>query len=89
MKSIAVSENEKITQNARHVDICYHHIRNLIQNSTIEILHIFSRNMTADRLTKTLSIIKFKKFCDLIELSNENLDINKNNDDSSDDNFDN
>ena len=66
--SIAVSEDEKITWNIRHVDICYHHIRNLIQNSMIEILHIFSRDMIADELTKTLNVIKFKKFHDLIEL---------------------
>jgi len=88
MRSIVVSENKKITQNIRHVDIHYHHIRDFIQNSMIEILHIFSRDMTADELTKTLNVIKFKEFCDLIELSKESLDIDKNNNDSSDDNFD-
>ena len=69
MGSIAVSESEKITWNARHVNICYHHIRNLIQNDTIKILHIFSRNMMMNELMKTLSIIKFKEFHDLIKLS--------------------
>ena len=87
--SIAVSGGEKITQNTRHVDIHYHHIRDLIQNSTIEILHIFSRDMAADELTKTLNAIKFKEFHSLIELSKESLDIDKDKDDNSDDNFDN
>ena len=41
-----------------------------------------------NRLMKTLSVIKFKKFCDLIELLNESLDIDKNNNDSSDEDFD-
>ena len=45
--------------------------------------------MTADELTKTLGVIKFKEFRGLIELSNESLDIDKNDDGSSDDNFDN
>ena len=61
--SIVINENEKITQNARHIDIHYHHIRNLIQNSTIEILHILSRDMMMNELTKTLDVIKLKEFC--------------------------
>ena len=86
--SIAVSGGEKITRNARHVDIHYHHIRDLIQNSTIEVLHIPSRDMAADGLTKALGAIKFKEFRSLIGLSKESLDIGKNDDGSSDDDFD-
>ena len=88
MSSIAVSESKKITQNVKHVNICYYHIRDLIQNDTIEILHIFSRDMTANELIKTLNVIKFKEFCSLIELLKKSLDIDKNDNDSSDDNFD-
>jgi len=44
--------------------------------------------MTADELTKALSAIKFKEFCSLIGLSKESLDIGKNDDGSSDDDFD-
>ena len=84
--SIAVSGGEKITCNTRHVDICYHHVRNLIQNGMIEVLHIPSRDMAADELTKTLGAIKFKEFCSLIKLSKKSLDIDNN--DSFDDNFD-
>jgi len=87
--SIVISGGKKITRNTRHVDICYHHIRNLIQNSMIEVLHIPSRDMTADELMKTLGAIKFKEFRSLIELSKESLDIDENNDDSSNDDFDN
>src|SRR5436190_19066182 len=29
--AIAVSESEKVTRNARHIDIHYHHIRDLIE----------------------------------------------------------
>ena len=89
MRSIAVSENKKIIWNIKHVDIHYHHIRNFIQNSMIEILHIFSRNMMINELMKILSIIKFKEFCSLIELLKESLNIDKNNNDSFDEDFDN
>ena len=54
----------------------------------IEILHIPSRDMAVDELTKALDAIKFKEFRSLIELLKESLDIGKNDDDSSDDDFD-
>ena len=60
-ESIVISESKKIIQNIRHVDIHYHHIRNLIQNDMIEVLHIPSRDMVADGLTKALGAIKFNK----------------------------
>src|SRR5213083_1812462 len=49
---IAVSESEKVTRNARHIDIHYHHIRDLIEKKTIEISHIPTGGMAADGLTK-------------------------------------
>src|SRR5437667_1345125 len=74
MGSIVVSGGEKIICNVRHVNICYHHIRDLIQNDMIEILHILSRDMMMNELTKTLGVIKFKEFRGLIELLKESLD---------------
>ena len=87
MRSIAVSKNEKITQNVKYVNICYHHIRNFIQNSMIEIFHILSRNIMMNELTKTLNIIKFKKFYNFIELSKKSFNIDKNDNVSSDEDF--
>ena len=69
--NIAISGGEKITRNARHIDIRYHHIRDLIQNGTIEVLHIPSKSMAVDGLTKALATVKFKEFRDLIGLSKE------------------
>jgi len=66
--AIAISEGEKVTRNARHIDICYHHIRNLIKKKTIEISHISTGEMAADDLTKTLLSNKFKEFIELIKV---------------------
>ena len=44
--------------------------------------------MMADKLMKTLDVIKFKEFYSLIRLSKESLDIDKNDNDSSDEDFD-
>src|SRR2546421_12509602 len=49
--AIVISEGEKVTRNARHIDICYHHIRDLIEKKIIEVSHILTGEMTADSLT--------------------------------------
>jgi hypothetical protein len=66
--SIAVSGGEKVTRNARHIDIRYHHIRDLIGKGLIKVLHVNSNRMAADGLTKALPEAKFK---DLIGVSGQ------------------
>ena len=65
---IAVSESEKVTRNARHIDIHYHHIQDLIEKKIIKVSHIPMSGMAADGLTKTLLSNKFKEFVELIEV---------------------
>ena len=67
--AIAVNGNEKITKNARHINICYHHIQDLIEKKTIEISHILMNEMAVNGLMKVLMINKFKKFIELVEVS--------------------
>ena len=81
---IAVSENEKVIRNTRHIDIHYHHIWNLIEKKIIEISHISTDEMTVNDLTKALLSNKFKEFIELIrvskiELSNDELSDSKSN----------
>ena len=66
---IAVSESEKVTRNARHIDIYYYHIWNLIEKKIIVISHILTNKITVNNLTKTLLSNKFKEFIELIEVS--------------------
>ena len=49
--------------------IYFHHIWNLIEKKIIEISHILTDEMTADDLTKTLLLNKFKEFVELIKVS--------------------
>ena len=67
---IVISKDEKITQNAHHIEICYHHIWNLIEKAVIDISHILLAQMTVDSFTKFLDTIKFDEFCDLIDIEN-------------------
>ena len=66
--TIAVSKGEKITCNTRHIEICYHHIQDLIEKAIIDVSHIPSAQMAADSFTKSLDAIKFGKFHDLIDI---------------------
>src|SRR5436190_15434230 len=50
--SIAIGDGEKVIQNAHYIKIWYHHIQDLVQKGTIELLQIPSNEMVADSLTK-------------------------------------
>ena len=65
---IAISKDEKITQNTHHIEICYHHIWDLIEKAVIDVSHILSAQMTVDSFTKFLNAVKFDKFHDLIDI---------------------
>src|SRR5438046_8144361 len=56
---IVISKDEKITCNICHIEICYHHIQDLIEKAVIDISHISSVQMTADSFTKSLNAVKF------------------------------
>src|SRR6266513_2631517 len=65
---IAVSKDKKITHNVCHIEICYHHIQDLIEKGIIDVAHILSAQMAADGFTKSLDAVKFGKFHDLIDI---------------------
>src|SRR5204863_9418312 len=65
---IAVNESEKVTRNARHIDIHYHHIQDLIEKKIIEVSHIPTDEIAADGLTKMLLLNKFKEFVELVRI---------------------
>ena len=60
--AIAASNGEKVTRNARHIDIRYHHVRDLVAKGVIDVLYTPSSKMTADGLTKPLPTDPFTHF---------------------------
>ena len=68
IRMIAISESKKVIRNARHIDIHYHHIWDLIDKKTIEVSHMPTGEMTADDLTKVLLLNKFKEFIELVSI---------------------
>ena len=66
--TIVISKDKKITHNTHHIEICYHHIQDLIEKDIIDITHILLTQMAADSFTKPLDAVKFGEFCDLIDI---------------------
>ena len=52
----------------KHIDICYHFIRYIIEAGTIKLVYCPTNNMTADVLTKALPSVKAKHFASALGL---------------------
>jgi hypothetical protein len=50
----------------KHVDICYHFIREYVESEHINIVYISTNDIIADILTKPLGHVKFKYFRKLL-----------------------
>ncbi len=48
-------KNAHIHERSKHINIAYHHIRNLHKKNQISVNFVFSQNMIADELIKSLS----------------------------------
>ena len=60
--AIALAKNPYLHERSKHIEICYHHIRNLVERSKISVSYIPTDEMIADGFTKPLQRIAFTKF---------------------------
>ena len=61
-------KNSQIHERFKHIDVVYHHIRNLTKKNQIQLDYILSFEMIANNLTKSLSRKKFKTFVTQLEM---------------------
>ena len=67
--AIALIKNPHINERSKHIDICYHHIRDLHDKNRISTKYVPSQEMIADGLTKSLPKGPFEKFVKLMGIS--------------------
>ena len=60
--SIFIGSNPVQERRTKHIDICYHYIRQCIEDKNIELMFIEGSNNPANMFTKNLGNIKFSKF---------------------------
>ena len=68
--TISLSTNPKNQAKTKHIDIEFHFIREKIKNCEIQLEYCPSEDMIADMLTKPFGRVKYKKFRDLMCVTN-------------------
>ena len=62
--AIDLTENGQYHARTKHIDICYHFIREAVANEVLIVIHCPSEDMPADIFTKPLTRVKINKFCE-------------------------
>jgi len=57
--AIDLTSNPRISDKSKHIDIAYHHVRDLVENGMINVLHVPSEENLADICTKPLPRSRF------------------------------
>ena len=66
--SLTLVKDAHIHERSKHIDVAYHHIRDLYKKNLIHLGYVPSQDMVADGMTKPLPKDKFKRFIELIGL---------------------
>ena len=59
--SFTLTRDPKNQNHIKHINIIYHHVRELVENEKLAIKWVSNSNMLADNLTKALPAGLFKK----------------------------
>jgi hypothetical protein len=68
--AVVISKEPKLNPNTKHIEICFHYIRQLIKGKVMKIEQVSTVDMIADVLTKSLGKIKLSKSCKQLHLVN-------------------
>lgn len=66
--AIALAKNPHLHERSKHIDISYHHIRDLEERKKIKISYVPTTRMVADGFTKPLERVAFERFKDMLGL---------------------
>lgn len=66
--AMKLATNPVFHNRSKHIDIKYHHIREVIKKKEIQLKYLNTDDMIADICTKNLPKIKHKKFVDLMNM---------------------
>lgn len=58
---INISKNHLLHSRTKHDDTMHHLIKELVENGTIELMHVSTKNQLVDLFTKSLDAVRFKK----------------------------
>jgi hypothetical protein len=73
-RCINLSENLVFHDRSKHIEMRYHHVRDMVQKNILSIQYVLTAEQTADILTKPLSLTKFVYFRDKLGVA-ENVSL--------------
>lgn len=65
-----MTENEKVSNRSKHIDVKYHFIKDIIKHNKINLQYCCTNDMLADILTKPLTNVRFAKLRENLLLQN-------------------
>ena len=60
--AIALTKNPHLHERSKHIDVCYHYIRDLVEKGKLSIVYVPTSEMPADGFTKPLARVAFERF---------------------------
>ena len=60
--ALALVKNPYLYEQSKYIDVCYYYIRDLAKKKKLEIKYVPTVEIPANRLTKPLTRIAFKRF---------------------------
>jgi hypothetical protein len=60
--AIALTKNPHLHERSKHIDICYHFIRDLAEQGKLDVVYVPTEDMVADGMTKPLQRVAFERF---------------------------
>jgi hypothetical protein len=70
--AIELANNHMHHERSKHIDECFHFMREHMKNDYMEMTHVASRDQVANMFTKSLSTELFNKFKKLLEMRARN-----------------
>jgi hypothetical protein len=60
--AIALTKNPHLHERSKHIDVCYHFVRDMAEQGKLKVAYVPTTNMVADGMTKPLQRVAFKRF---------------------------
>ena len=70
-------KNAHISKRSKHIDVTYHHVKNIFNKNFIQLNYLSIDEMIVDDLTKSLVRDKFKNFVELLKMQRSRVNENR------------
>jgi hypothetical protein len=60
--AIALTKNPHLHERSKHIDVCYHFVRDLAEQGRLDVAYVPTADMVADGMTKPLQRVAFERF---------------------------